>query len=121
MLTMHEKAHHSEGKGGKMIEIGRLCVKIAGRDAGGKCVVVDMLGKGVVLIDGQVRRKKCNIRHLEPLNSTLPIKKGAGHDVVEKEFKKLGIGLAEKKAKTKESKPSKARAAPKKKEAVKAA
>jgi len=26
-----------------MIEIGRLCVKIAGRDAGLKCVIVDIL------------------------------------------------------------------------------
>ena len=26
-----------------MIEIGRICVKLAGRDAGGECVVVDVL------------------------------------------------------------------------------
>ena len=36
-----------------MFEIGRLCVKIAGRDAGNKCVIVDVIDKNFVMIDGR--------------------------------------------------------------------
>ncbi|NTV24217.1 MAG: 50S ribosomal protein L14e, partial [Nanoarchaeota archaeon] len=63
-----------------MFEIGRLCVKIAGRDARGKCLVIDTLEGNFVLIDGQTRRKRCNITHLEPLDKVLKIKKGASHE-----------------------------------------
>ncbi len=76
-----------------MIEIGRLCVKIAGRDAGGKCVIVDVLDDKFVMVDGQVRRRKCNIAHLEPLNTVLNVKKGASHDSVKKEFDALKLDV----------------------------
>lgn len=82
-----------------MFEVGRLCVKIAGRDAGQKCVIVDVEKDGFVLIDGLTRRRKCNIKHLEPLKTTLKISKGASHDVVAKEFDALGMKLLEKKSK----------------------
>ena len=82
-----------------MIEIGRLCLKIAGRDAGKRCVVVDIPKKNFALIDGQTRRKKCNIIHLEPLKEKLKITKGASHEEIVKEFKKLGIEVKEKKKK----------------------
>lgn len=59
-----------------MIEIGRVCIKIAGRNAGKHCVVVDKIDDNFVLIDGNVKRKKCNVRHLEPLDMVLKIKKG---------------------------------------------
>ncbi len=63
-------------------EIGRVCVKTAGRDAGGRCVIVDVLDKNYVLVDGEVRRKKVNIKHLEPLDIVVKIKKGAHHDEI---------------------------------------
>jgi large subunit ribosomal protein L14e len=63
-----------------MIEIGRLCVKTAGRDAGLKCIIVDILDDKFVLIDGETRRRKCNILHLEPLKDVIKIKKNASHD-----------------------------------------
>ncbi|MBI4146492.1 50S ribosomal protein L14e [Candidatus Woesearchaeota archaeon] len=65
-----------------MIEIGRVCVKIAGRDAGKKCVIIDILDEKNVLIDGETRRKKCNIAHLEMLPQTLEVTKGASHETV---------------------------------------
>lgn len=68
-----------------MIEPGRVCVKLAGRDAGKKCVVVDVKGDRV-LIDGATRRRHCNARHLLPLNETVELKKGASHDEVAKAF-----------------------------------
>ncbi len=83
------------------MEIGTVCVKIAGRDAGLKCVVIEDLGKNLVLIDGQTRRRKCNVAHLEPLAQKIEISKGAAHDVVMKAFKELGFGTVERKAKAK--------------------
>lgn len=103
-----------------MIEIGRLCVKIAGRDAGLKCAVVDDLGKGFVVVDGQTRRRKCNIKHLEPLKEKLNIKKNASHDEIVREFKKLKIEVKEKKPKKKAEKPKRQRKAKKETEAKEA-
>ena len=91
------------------MEIGRLCVKIAGRDAGLKCVIVDIDDKGFLLIDGQTRRRKCNPRHLEPLNQTLELKKGAAHTLVVGAFKKLDIEIKETKAKPSKERPKKVR------------
>lgn len=44
-----------------------------------KCVIVDVLDKTHVLIDGETRRRKCNIAHLELLDQTVSIGKGAAH------------------------------------------
>ncbi|OIO62208.1 hypothetical protein AUJ83_03285 [Candidatus Woesearchaeota archaeon CG1_02_33_12] len=74
-----------------MFEIGRLCLKIAGRDAGLKCIVVNTVDNNYVLIDGQTRRRKCNVKHLEPLDKVLKIKKGISHEDVVKELKKESI------------------------------
>ena len=46
-----------------MFNIGRVCVKLAGRDAGQKCVIVEILDEKTVLIDGMTRRRKCNKLH----------------------------------------------------------
>ena len=54
-----------------MFETGRICIKIAGRDAGNICIVIDKIDENYVLIDGNVRRRKCNIAHLEPLKDIL--------------------------------------------------
>lgn len=110
-----------------MIEIGRLCVKIAGREAGRKGVIVDIIDDNYVLIDGQLRRKKCNISHLEPLEKKIEIKKGASHSDIVNEFKKLNIEIKETKKKEKKEKPKKIRGkkevkieeTPKKKKVVK--
>ena len=82
-----------------MYEIGRLCVKIAGRDAGLRCVIVDVLENNFVLIDGQTRRRKCNIKHLEPLKEIIKIKKNSSSKDVASEFKKLKLEIRETKPK----------------------
>ncbi len=92
-----------------MIEVGRLCVKIAGRDAGLKCVVVEILDNNYALIDGETRRRKCNIMHLEPLKEVIKIKKGASHEDVKAEFKKLKLEARETKPKEEKKKPLKVR------------
>ena len=104
-----------------MIEIGRLCLKIAGRDAGGKCVIVDILDDKFVMIDGNVRRRKCNVSHLEPFNDTIKISKGASHDAVKAEFDKLKEPVWSTKPKAKTERPKKVRGKKKKAEEAAAA
>lgn len=41
-----------------MLEVGRVCVKTAGRDATKLCVVVEEIDETFVLVDGNTRRKK---------------------------------------------------------------
>ncbi len=93
-----------------MFEIGRLCIKIAGRDAGKKCVVIEILDKNSVLIDGETRRRKSNINHLEPLEQKLELKKGATHEEVTKAFEKLGLTARKTKPKKTEPRKKKIRA-----------
>ena len=83
-----------------MIEVGRVCVKIAGRDAGLKCVVVEVLDK-FVLVDGQTRIRKVNPAHLEPLDQKLAIEAGASHAHVAAAFKDIGVEVVERKSKGK--------------------
>ena len=103
-----------------MMEIGRLCVKIAGRDAGKKCVIVDFKDDTLVMIDGQTRRRKCNIKHIEPLDKVVKIRKNASHSDVVDVFKDLDIVIVEKKKKdkVKSPKPVKKRKSNQKKESV---
>ena len=74
-----------------VIEIGRLCVKLAGRDAGKECLIVDIVDENFVLIDGNTRRKRCNVDHLEILPQKADIKKGASHEDVIAALKHLGV------------------------------
>ncbi len=77
------------------IEIGRICVKTAGREAGKKCVIVDIIDKNFVLITGpklvnKVKRRRANIKQLEPTNEKLDIQKGADDKEVEKQIDASG-------------------------------
>lgn len=56
------------------IEKGRVCVKIAGREAGEKCVIVDIIDENFVEIAGNgVKNKRCNIKHIEPVAQTVEV------------------------------------------------
>lgn len=92
-----------------MIDVGRICMKIAGKDAGKKVVVVDVLEGNFVTIDGPVKRKRCNISHLEPLEEIVSLKKNASHDEVLKALSKIGIEAPESKKKERKEKPVKKR------------
>jgi len=96
-----------------MMEVGRVCVKLAGRDAGKKCVIIGILEGNIVMIDGETRRRKCNIKHLEPLKQTISVKDNASHEEVAKAFKELGVELKETKPKEKTEKPKKVKASKK--------
>ncbi len=57
------------------IEVGRICVKIAGREAGEKCVIVEVIDdKFVEVVGTTMKNRKCNIKHLEPVDQTIEIK-----------------------------------------------
>jgi len=73
-------------------DIGRLCVKTLGREAGHYCVIVDIIDKNYLLIDGlKVRRRRVNFNHIEPIADTIEIKKGANHEEVEAAIKKAKL------------------------------
>ncbi len=74
-----------------MLNVGRLCIKTAGRDAMQYCVVIEEVDEKNVLVDGNTRRKNVNKAHLEPLNKVLDVKKGASTKDVFAAFEKAGI------------------------------
>jgi len=78
------------------IEVGRVCIKVRGREAGRKCVIVDIIDENFVLITGPkslsgVRRRRANIDHIEPLDVKLNIRKGASDDEVLKAIEEAGL------------------------------
>ena len=77
------------------VEVGRICVKIAGREAGRKCIVVDVIDKNFALITGPkqltgVKRRRVNINHIEPTTEKIDIKRGASDEEVMEALQKAG-------------------------------
>jgi|YelNatPaOPRAMG01_1025707.scaffolds.fasta_scaffold02197_13 large subunit ribosomal protein L14e len=84
------------GKPMPAIEVGRICVKLCGREAGRKCVIVDVIDKNFVLVTGPknvtgVKRRRANINHLEPLAEKIDIKRGASDEEVIEALKARGL------------------------------
>lgn len=80
-------------------EIGRVCVKTTGREAGSYCAVVNIIDKNYALVDGpKVRRRRVNFKHLEPIDAKLEIKKDASKEDVVAAADRAGLSekLAEK-------------------------
>ncbi|MCX6815111.1 MAG: 50S ribosomal protein L14e [Candidatus Aenigmarchaeota archaeon] len=79
-----------------MFDVGRLCIKIAGREAGKYCVVVKKIDANFVLVTGprsvtHVKRRKCNILHLEPLKESLKLKDDASDEEVIKAYEEASV------------------------------
>lgn len=86
-------------------DIGRVLIKTLGREAGKHCVVVDIIDKNYILVDGlTIRRRRVNYKHIEPTTDMIEIKKGASHENVETAIKKAKL---EKKMKETVSIPTK--------------
>ena len=69
------------------IEVGRVCVKVAGRESGRKCVIIDVMDKSFVLVTGPkkvtgVKRRRVNINHVAPTEDVVHVKRGASDDEV---------------------------------------
>ena len=58
------------------IVIGSVCMKNRGRDSGRKCVVANLVDANYVEIIciGRKKRRRCNIRHLEPIGGRIELK-----------------------------------------------
>jgi large subunit ribosomal protein L14e len=80
----------------KVFDVGRICVKIAGREAGRKCVVVDIVDDNFVVITGPksltgVKRRRVNVKHLDPLPYKIELQKGASDEEVLKALEQAGF------------------------------
>lgn len=69
------------------IEVGRICIKKAGREVGKKCVIIDVMDKSFVLITGPrkvtgVKRRRVNINHISILPETINVNRGASDEEV---------------------------------------
>lgn len=78
------------------LEVGRLCIKTAGREAGRYCVVLKTMDSNFVMITGPriltgVKKRKCNIEHLEPTQYLLKIKEDASDKEVIEAYDKMGL------------------------------
>ena len=78
------------------VDIGRVCKKLTGREAGRYCVIIDSVDDTFLMVTGPrnitgVKRRKCNILHIEPTNDTLEISKGASDEIVAAAFDKAGL------------------------------
>ena len=94
------------------IEVGRVCVKTHGREAGQRCVVVDIVDENFVLISGPkkltgVRRRRTNVRHLEPTTERIQIKTGASDEDL---LKTMGNGKSKEQSEPKTTRKAKAKA-----------
>ena len=88
-----------------VLEVGRVCLKIAGREGGKYAVVVKPAGtekgkgkddKSFVFVTGPklltgVKRRKCNIDHLQPTQYKLDISEDATDEQVITAYEKAGL------------------------------
>ncbi len=79
-----------------LYETGRVCVKTMGREAGSLCVVIEKKDESYVVVTGPknlsgVRRRNCNIRHLEPLETILTIAADSDDEAIQKAIEEAGL------------------------------
>ncbi len=70
-----------------MIEVGRVCVKTVGREAGRKCVVVDLIDDNFVVVTGPmlltgVKRRRVSVKHLKPTEFKVGIRRDSADEAV---------------------------------------
>lgn len=77
-----------------MIEVGRICKKIAGREKGRYCLVIKLEGKFAEISGakkyGMCKRKRCNLKHLVPTKFKIHLK-GEKQEDLEKSISESGI------------------------------
>ena len=65
-------------------DVGQVCVKLLGREAGYLCTIVEVIDKNFALVEGlKVKRRRCNFKHLSPTKYILELKKGANKKAIE--------------------------------------
>ncbi len=78
------------------IEVGRVCIKQFGREAGKRCVIIDVMDKSFVLVTGPkkvtgVRRRRTNINHIEPTQVKLDLTRGASDEEITSVLEAAGM------------------------------
>ena len=74
-----------------MFEVGRVCVKIAGRDSNSYCAIVEKVDDMFVVIEGDKRKRKVNVKHLEPTKKKVDVKKTSSKKDVVNAISKAGF------------------------------
>jgi large subunit ribosomal protein L14e len=69
------------------MEVGRICMKLRGRESGRRCVIVQIIDRNYVLITGPedvtgVRRRRVNMEHLKPLDEKVELRRNASDEEV---------------------------------------
>ncbi len=69
------------------MDVGRICVKLTGREAGSRCVIVDVVDRNYVIVTGPlevtgVRRRRVNMSHLQPLDEVVEISRNASDEEI---------------------------------------
>ena len=69
------------------MDVGRVCVKLTGREAGSRCVIVDVVDRNYVIVTGPpevtgVRRRRVNMSHLQPLDEVVEISRNASDEEI---------------------------------------
>ncbi|NPA47593.1 MAG: 50S ribosomal protein L14e [Thermococci archaeon] len=80
------------------IDVGRVVVVLAGRRAGQKAVVVDVIDRNFVLVTGaglnKVKRRRMNVKHLEPTQYKVKLERGADDEAVKAALEEAGLSLS---------------------------
>lgn len=71
-------------------------MKTAGREAGKYCTIVKKIDENFVMVTGPkevtgIRKRKCNIEHLEPTEIMIKIKADETDASISKEYEKEGV------------------------------
>lgn len=78
------------------LNVGQVCMKVAGREGGGVCTVIKPVDKTFVMVTGPklvtgIKRRRCNIEHLEPTDIKLDIKEDATDEEIIEAYKKANV------------------------------
>lgn len=78
------------------LQVGRVCVKTRGREKGHKCIIVDLIDKNYLLITGPakvsgVKRRRVNVKHVQPLEHTIDVMRGMSDDEIEEVITQHGF------------------------------
>ena len=77
-----------------LFDVGRVCRKTSGAEAGKLCVVLTKPDKHEVVVAGpNIKKGKVNLAHLEPLPNTIHVGKDATAAEVTELLKKEGLIL----------------------------
>lgn len=78
------------------LDIGQVCMKVVGREGGNICTVIKPVDKTFVMVTGPklvtgIKRRRCNIEHLEPTEIKLDIKEDATDEEIIEAYKKTNV------------------------------